>query len=265
VVSGVTLLDEPDLADGVDPRIQARRDEVVRARHRRRRRWQVAIFVALALMVSGWFVTRTALLDVDQIRVTGSANTPDDEVRAATGVSVGDQVLDVDTADVRARLLGLPWIADAIVDVSWRGDLTIEVREREPVAMIADADGRPALVDGDGRVLAPATLPDADLVAVNGMVAGAPGEVLPEPAGDALAVVRAITPGLRSRIASLTVTPDRQIELQVWPSGSVRFCGATDVDAKVRALQTVFAQVDDTDLRSVDVCVPDQPVVTRDP
>ena len=34
------------------------------------------------------------------------------------------------------------------VDVSWRGDVTIHVEERRPVAMVADADGRPALVDG---------------------------------------------------------------------------------------------------------------------
>ena len=260
----MTMLDVRGVGEAVDPRIQARRDEVDRARHRRRRRWQIVIFVALGLMASGWFATRTALLDVDVIRVTGSINTTEDEVRAAAGVSPGDQVLDVDTAEVRARLLGLPWIADATVEVSWRGDLTIDIREREPLAMLADAEGRPVLVDGDGRVLALATLPDARLVAVNGIVAGAPGEVLPETAGDALAVVQAVTPGLRSRIASLTVTPERLIELAVRPSGSVRFCGATEIDTKVRALQTLFAQVDDTNLRTVDVCVPDQPVVTRE-
>jgi hypothetical protein len=131
--------------------------------------------------------------------------------------------------------------------------------------MLSDAEGRPVLVDGEGRVLARADLPDPALVAVEGMVAGAPGEVLPEPAGDALAVVQAITPGLRSRIDSLTITPDRLVELKVRPTGTVRFCGATDVEAKVRSLQTVFAQVDDAGLRTVDVCVPDQPVVTRDP
>lgn len=260
----MTLLETPGAdAEIVDPRFQARRDEVARARHRRRRRWQIGIFAALAIVVGAWFLTRTALVDVDEIVVTGSTHTSEDEVRAATGVSVGDQVLDVDTADVRARLLGLPWVADATVAVSWGGDLTVDIRERVPVAMLADAEGRPVLVDGEGRVLAPASLPDPALVPIEGIVAGAPGEVLPEPADDALTVVKAVTPGLRSRLASLTVTPDRQIRMQVHPTGSVRFCGATDVEAKVRNLQLVFAQVDDEDLATVDVCVPDQPVVTR--
>lgn len=247
----------------VDPRIQARRDQVALARHRRRRRWKVAIFAALVLVVGAWFATRSALLDVDEIIVVGSQHTGPDEVRAVAGVQPGDQVVDVEPGEVRDRLLALPWVADARVDVSWRGELTIEVDERRPVATIADAEGRVMLVDAEGRVLAEATAPDATLLTVDGMVAGAPGEVLPEPVGDALAVVEAVTPGLRSRIERVTIDPDRQITLQVRPSGRVRFCGATEVEAKVRALRSLFAQVDDTDLRTVDVCVPDQAVVTR--
>lgn len=267
----MTTLVEARRVEEVDPRIQARRDDVLRARQKRRRRWFAGILLALAVAVGAWFVTRTSLLDVDRIDVTGSTHTADDDVRDASGVVAGDQLLDIDAGTIRARLLGLPWVADATVDVSWRGHVLLHIREREPVAVLADGDGRPVLVDGDGRVLAPsaesdAGLPSVDgLVAVGGIVAGAAGEVLPDPAGDALEVVAALTPSLRSRIEMVTITPDRQIEFRLRPPGRVRFCEATDVEAKVRSLQTMFARVDDRNLEVLDVCNPNQPTVTRAP
>jgi cell division septal protein FtsQ len=95
---------EPTSAADVDPRIQARRDEVERAGHRRRRRWRFAILGALALVAAAWFVTRTALLDVDRLEVEGASHLDPEAVRTASGVVVGDPLLDVDEGDVRARL-----------------------------------------------------------------------------------------------------------------------------------------------------------------
>jgi cell division protein FtsQ len=160
---------EPSPAVDVDPRIQARRDEVERAGHRRRRRWRLAILGALALVGAGWFVTRTALLDVDRLEVEGATHLDPEEVRSASGVTLGDPLLDVDEGDVRARVEALPWVADADVEVSWRGDVVARITERRPVAMMRGGDGRPVLVDAEGRVLQVAVLPDAALVAVDGI------------------------------------------------------------------------------------------------
>jgi cell division protein FtsQ len=254
----------PDVA-GIDPRMQARRESVWHAQQRRRRRWRAAILATLVLVVTGWLLTRTALLDVDRIDLVGAESTSPDDVLAAAGVEPGDQLLDVDAGTVTDRLLGLPWVAEADVDVSWRGDVTITVRERSAVAMVADREGRPVLVDADGRVLAAAVAPDIRLVPVDGVVAGAPGEVLPEPAGDALAVVRSLTPSLRSRVELVTIDASGAMELAVRPQGKVRFCGIDELAAKIAALQTLFAQVDDAGIRTIDVCVPEQPIVTREP
>jgi hypothetical protein len=129
--------------------------------------------------------------------------------------------------------------------------------------MMRDGAGQPVLVDADARVLQVAQVPDAALVAIDGIVAGAPGETVGEPAGDALSIVGAITPGLRSRIDVLRIQPDGQFELEVRPSGTVRFGHATDIEAKVRALRAAFAQVDDAGIAVIDVRVPEQFVITR--
>ncbi len=213
------------------------------------------------MLIGAWFITRTALLDIDQIQVSGSTHTSDDDVRAASGLHVGDQILDVDKGAIRSRLLAaLPWVADVSVDPSWGGDVVLNIRERQPVAMFSDTGGHPVLVDGEGHVVAPASIPDPNLVPVQGVVAGAPGESVAGADG-VLAVVNALTPGLRSRIETVLVAPDGQIQFKVRPSGVVNFCGADDIAAKVRSLQTVFAQVDDTGLATLDVCVPDRPTV----
>jgi cell division protein FtsQ len=254
----------PDDAESVDPRIRARRELVARAQQRRRRRWVLGVLLVATALIGTWFVTRTALLDVDQIQVDGSPHTSDDDVRAASGLHVGDQILDIDKGAIRNRLLALPWVADASVDAAWGGDVVIHIREREPVAMFSDSEGHPVLVDGEGRVVAPAAVPDPNLVAVQGMTAGAPGESVVGADG-VLAVVNALTPGLRSRIETLTVAADGQIQFKVRPSGVVNFCEPDDIVNKVRALQTVFAQVDDHGLADLDVCVADQPHVVRGP
>jgi cell division protein FtsQ len=260
----MTVVEAPPAAETIDPRIRARREEVQRARQVRRRRWFIGFAIALSVVSSSWFVTRTALLDVDQIQVAGSTHTTDDEVRAASGVAVGDQILDVDGGAIRARLLALPWVADASVESSWSGDVVLRIREREPVAMFTDAEARAVLVDGEGRVLAVAALPDADLVAVQGVAAGAPGEHVADSDG-ALAVINAMTPSLRSRVETLVVAPEGQIELKARPSGVVWFGEATEIDAKVRSLQGWFARVDDRGLATLDVRVPDRPTATRLP
>jgi cell division septal protein FtsQ len=257
------MVDTGSRTAGIDPRIQARRDAVWHAHQRRRRRWRTAILATLVVVATGWTLTRTALLDVDRIDVTGAERTSVEDLLAVAGVSPGDQLLEIDDGAIRDRLTSLPWVAAADVDVAWRGDVTIHVEERRPVAMVSDAEGRPVLVDGEGRVLGPAVAPDVRLVPVDGVVAGAPGEVLPEPADDALAVVQALTPSLRSRVELVTVEPSGRMQLTVRPQGQVRFCGVDQLDAKIAAMRTVFAQVDDRGLRTLDVCVPEQPIVTR--
>jgi hypothetical protein len=55
------------------------------------------------------------------------------------------------------------------------------------------------------------------------------------------------------------------IDMRVRPAGAVWLGPATDLDAKLTSLTTVFAQVDDRDIATIDVRVADQPVLTRVP
>jgi hypothetical protein len=53
------------------------------------------------------------------------------------------------------------------------------------------------------------------------------------------------------------------IELRLAPAGVVRFGPAEAVGPKLRALATLLARVDLTDVAVIDLRVPDAPVLTR--
>jgi cell division protein FtsQ len=261
----------------VDPRIEARRREV-HAEHRARR-WRLGGAVAaLAVLAAGlWGLSRSPVADVDHVDVVGNDHVGAEEVVAAAELSAGDPLLEIDPAAAAARVGGQPWVARAQVARHWRdGRVVVEVLERTPVAIL-EHPGAWALVDASGRVLA-ATPRDPDhdvapelalpgavgLVRIQGLEPAEPGTVLAAPdAGPAIEVAAALTPGVADHVAAVRVVEGRP-ELALAPQGWVRLCDASSLDVKLRTLATVLAEVDLTALASVDVCVPDTAVLTRE-
>ncbi|HEX3539447.1 MAG TPA: FtsQ-type POTRA domain-containing protein [Acidimicrobiales bacterium] len=189
----------------IDPRILAR---LVSVRHdRRRRRWRlaVALLAVATLGVLAWLVTRSPLLAVRRVDVVGAAHTGRPAVVAASGLSRGRPMVDVDGATIARALLALPWVARVQVVRHWPHTVTIRVAERRPVAQLADAGRQVALVDQDGRVLV--TGPNAAAVGVPAAAslpllldsppAGPPGSRL----GPGVAPVLAVLPPLTAALS----------------------------------------------------------------
>lgn len=246
----------------IDPRIAARRHEVARDRERRRRRRVVVASVITVLLTAAWFALHSPLLDVDSITVDGNSNTTTDQVMEASGLAVGEPLIDVRAARVREHLLALPWVADASVAVSWRGSVDVSLTERTALAVVRGPDGADVLVDGEGRALGPAS-GQTELIRIEGVAAGEPGTTLDSPAPDALEVIAALTPGVRSRVGGVVANGDGTVELSLRPQGTVVLGTVADIEAKLRSLTTVLGQVDLTDLATIDLRVPDLPTLTR--
>ena len=73
----------------IDPRIAARRNAVETEKRRRRGRWWLLAAIVSAVLVGAWFITRTPLLDVDDIEVRGAVRTTTDEIIAISGFRRG--------------------------------------------------------------------------------------------------------------------------------------------------------------------------------
>jgi cell division protein FtsQ len=242
-----------EVDDGVDPRIAARRRSVRSDRNRRRVRILAAVAAVLAVLGLLWLLSRTALLDVDRIRVSGTSRLTADEVIDASGVRVGEPLLSVNTGAVEGRLEQQPWIGSARVRRGWSGDVSIEVVERSAVGRVASDDGAVQLIDRSGALLGPATDADAGLPEIRGV------------SPDALELAAQLPPGVRSRVSTVVGDDDGRLQLLLRPQGTVEFGPPTALPEKVAALVTVMGQVDQRDLCSIRVVTPDTPVVTRTP
>lgn len=251
-------------ASDIDPRIAARRDAVESEKRRRRGRWWLAVAIVAAILVGAWFITRTPILDVDRITVQGAVVTTTDDIVTASGLRTGEPLLEVDSSKAAARIKELPYIATAKVSREWDGLVTIEVTERVPVALAVTSDGVPMVVDQSGRVLAPHVAEDGIGVVLMGVEAGPVGTTIDGVSG-ALEVASLLSPGMRTRVASISTAPDGSLTLALSPQGTVVLGPPNDLAAKVEALRIVMAQVDQRDLASINVVNPTTPVVVRTP
>jgi cell division protein FtsQ len=250
-----------------DPRIAARRIEVKRTEGRKRLRRLLVGMAALAAIAAAGLSTRTPLLDVDHVRITGAERVPADELAAIAndaGVARGEPLVQVDSGDVEDALEALPGIASADVQRRWPGTVAIHVVERAPVASITTPGGV-AVVAADGVVLD--VLPAAPVwaVALDGV------SVDPEPgarvdAPELLEVAAALPPALAAEVVAVaTAGPELQLRLRD-PEGAVARLGDVDeLDDKLVAVATALDQIELACLLTIDARVPSAPAVTRVP
>ena len=257
-----SVLDRP----GIDPRIRARRIEVARSAGRRRllRLLELGLLVAVA---AGFAVAvRSPLLDVDEIRIAAGEHTGTRQVLRASGIAPGDQLLDIDLRAAGAQVAALPWVERVQLHRDIGGVVSIRVVERQPAAMVSGPEG-PLLVDLAGRVLAPATELPADappLVEVTGgPAAPQPGQVLDHALRPAIGLAARLSTAVPGEVAAVVAGDELTATLE--RGGTVRFGDDSRLDAKLVSLATVLEQVDLQCLATLDLRLPGNPVLTREP
>lgn len=265
------MTDAPIGADGVahggrlrmDPRIRERRVAVRRDEGRRRLRILMAGASVAGVVGVAYGVTRSPLLDVDEVRVRGAAMTPVDDLRRAGGLDGQPQLADVDPAVVAHRVERLPWVQEARVVRHWPGDVEVTLVERTAVATVPAAAGGWSLVDRFGRVLAVEPEVPAGLVQVNGPGSPGPGEQVADDVRATLAVLDALPPSLSERVNGVTLGDDGTLDVHAVDLPVVRFGPPTQIRPKLVALATLVARTDLRGVDGIDVRVPTAPVLTR--
>lgn len=245
----------------IDPRLAARRSEVVRAKTTRRLR-RLAMVVALVLVAGAAFgLTRSSVLDVDHIRVQGVDPGQESEIRAASGLTLGAPLIDVTPGSVVARVEDLAWVQSATVTRVWPGSVQIRITPRIPVATAGNG-ANAVTIDRSGRVIGAITgsaaLPSLDLTPP------AAGQTVSAPWRSALAVVADMPAPLLAEVTAARVGSNG-IELTLRDGITVRFGDASRLRAKSVALKALLDQAGRTSIRSIDVRVPANPSLTRTP
>jgi cell division protein FtsQ len=216
----------------------------------------------LAALVA-WGTTRTPLLNVDHLRITGTEHTTPALISGTSGLHRGMAMFDVHAGTAQDRLESIPWIERAHVRREWPGTVVVQIQERKPVASLL-GHGGVATVDRAGHVLAVSPAPPTGLPVLLGLPpAGPPGTKISSAASDLLAVAQAMPPAVASRVVGVSVAEGGQVELRLRPSGVVRLGRTDKLSEKMLAVETVLTQVDLGRLAVLDVRVPSSPAITR--
>ncbi|MDG2300857.1 MAG: FtsQ-type POTRA domain-containing protein [Acidimicrobiales bacterium] len=246
----------------MDPRIQSRRIDVMRAKGRRRLRVLLLGVTIVSLGIGGYFLSKSSLFDVDEVVIDGVSGELKEEVMKVAGIPKGIPLLEVNGSASSRRIEEISWIKEARVSRSFGGTVTIRVSTRNPVAAFENEDGW-LVVDIEGRVLQKKEILPYSLVPIEGEI-GNPteGEWVPEQVIPLIQVAGTISPELSGDLSS--IKGNDQIELLLFGGGKILFGDSTEVEAKVVAAETILTQVDQSSVLHIDVRAPLTPVLCRD-
>ncbi|MCY3863246.1 MAG: FtsQ-type POTRA domain-containing protein [bacterium] len=246
----------------VDPRIEARRKDV---HSRRRLRVWITIGVVVVLFAAAFGISRSSLLDVDEVEVIGARRAGVNQVLEAAGVEPGTPLLGLDLSGPRRSIAALPWVDQVRSSRTWGGKVTFDVTERTAVAQIpveAQIPGEQswAVVDLQGRVLqVDSTRGQLPVV----LFAPVPeqGEWLSESVLPLLEISQALVPLQGSEIGPI-FWDNGQLIVDLPGVGHAYWGGRDDPRGKAVALATFLARVDLHCYEKVDLSDPDRPALT---
>lgn len=246
----------------IDPRFEARRDEVRRVRNARRRRIAFAVASVVIAVGLGVLAVGSPLLDVDRVLVEGAQRADAEEIEAAAAVELGDRMVTLDVGAVSERVERLAWVEEASVSRRWPGTVHIAVTEARAAAY-AMVGGQVALVGSRGRVLAvvPAAELPAGLVEIRGVrVLPEPGEQL-YPLGVA-GVTRELPTELAQQVEAVDLGRVDDVVLVLRAAPEIRLGNLEDVSYKGAVALAVLERLGEetADVSYVDVAVPSRPI-----
>lgn len=249
----------------IDPRLEARRLEVSRSERQRKWRTLIGLVAVTVAAVGSLALLDSSYLDVDEVVVSGSANSDPVEIAAQSGIELGQPLVEVDLQAGARRVEALPWVETAKLDRRWNGDVIITVSERQAVAAlpIGAAGGGLVLIDQSGRQLAIVAQAPLEFMPIEGIEAsGQPGEPAPPLSRSAMRLADGLRQQLGGSIGSVSVR-DGVLAAELVPQGQVIFGDDSSLEEKILALETMLGRVDLRCLEAIDLRVPSAPALTR--
>lgn len=182
---------------------------------------------------------------LNNIHVQGASPMAEEAVRAATGLTAGQPILDVDLEAVRKAVAGVGWVEEVQVVRLLPDTLVVAVKERQTLAVWQNR-GRTFVIDAGGR-----TIPEADA----GRFPQLPlivGEGANETAAQILPAVQS-RPRLRERLEALVRVDGRRWDLRLKDGGIVQLPAVDEesaliqldqLDQRQRILELGFERID---------------------
>lgn len=215
------------------------------------------VLVGACALAGGWFWLRDAsVVQVRDVFVTGLTSSEEPQIREA----LKNAALDMTTLHVRedqlqAAVAQYPSVAGLAVDAKFPHKLSIEVRERAPVAAIESGRGTRVAASGDGRMLRGMKASGLPTLRVGSAPAGE--RVTDRRTLGALGVAGGAPPELRGRIARLW-SGERGLTLDLRNGPDLVFGSGSDAHRKWAAALRVLADPSSQGATYLDLRVPER-------
>ena len=221
------------------------------------------VLVAVVVGVGGFAATRSELLDVDEVQVvlTGDGPLTAAEVVEVAGISTGAPMVTVDLDALAARVRGLAYAAEVVVERDWPSTVRVWVVARLPVVSAVEPKGRIALLDAGGIVLEHVARTDPLLPTIRVDRFGEPGSLVTR-IGPLLHAAEAVSPDLGAWILALSPA-GHGVRAEMVGGVMVDLGLGEDYVDEMRSLATVLTWVELRCLESINVSIPQNPVVVR--
>ncbi len=199
----------------------------------------------------GDIVARALGFGIEKITITGISELHGSEVLGAAGITPKTSLAFLDVAEARRRLEATPLIADASVRKLYPGEVTIQLKEREPFALW-QLNGEISLISSDGTVID--KLSDARFAHLPLVVGEGANMLVRDYAG----LLAGLGP-LKSRVRGATLISNRRWNLKIDNGVDVKLpeLNASAAIARLVKLEGE-AKILDRDLLSIDLRQPDR-------
>jgi cell division protein FtsQ len=214
------------------------------------------VVVGACALVGGWFWLRDAsVVQVRDVTVTGLSSSEAPQIRDALRAAALDMTtLHLREDQLRAAVAEYPSVAGLSADAKFPHKLTVQVRERTPVAAIDSGGGRVA-ASGDGRVLRGLKVADLPTLRVHNPPAGE--LVTDRRTLGALGVAGAAPRELRGRIVRLW-SGERGLTIDLRNGPDLVFGSGSDAARKWIAAVRVLADPSSKGATYLDLRVPER-------
>ncbi len=264
----------------IDPRIRERRNKVARSKGRKR----LYLIVAVFIVIGGYFAVRallrTSMFSVQKIEVSGSTHYPSAALISQSGIPLGFPLTEVNPQSVVQRIEELSWNGSVIVKKKWPSTLQIFVRNRVALSVVPASSTTSLVVDQTGRVLAVQPSSAGKLLRLCLMANIPSSKALGQGTGceyQSTGLASYISPlfkpllqlslALRSdpvaSFSELAASSTGEIDGELSNGVAVRFGSTSKLDQKLRALQLLLSEASTAGYSTIDLRVPQEPVLSN--
>lgn len=264
----------------IDPRIRQRRNKLARSKGRRRLYLITAVFVVIGGYFAARALLRTPLFSIQKIEIIGSSHYSNAALISQSGISVGFPLTAVNPQSVATRVEELPWNGHVTVKKKWPTTLQIFVQSRVAFAVVPATLTKDLLVDSVGRVLTVQPISAGKFVRLCLMADIASSKVLVQGTGceaQSTALGSYISPSFRpllqleaalrsdpvASFSRLAVSSSGEVDGEMSNGVVVRFGSTSQLGQKLRALQLLLSQASTAGYSTVDLRVPQEPVLSN--